>query len=343
VKRWLSVPGRAPYELSEGVDVTIGRGHDCDLSLYSTMLSREHACVRWQNGLPFLFDLESLNGTYLGPDRVHRHRLRDGDVFRLGDIWLRYNESADPPPPFESRLEADLPSPAEDEPDWDEFAQETRIYSRAEMLQEQVFAHDELTWLSRQVRHRGAALLHPSLGRGDVRSWLRDGAGGDEEVLWEFLRVGILAPRDHRRALRDLPVDDVAEACRLTRRGEKLRTVLSGKTVVWNEIASLRYQSRQGPLFKPLRMIARAYRPGGGLAELDLERLVYELGHIYAADLGPAELDDGLRRLQALGVLAPAAGGGREAWYPADWRDGAVEISARGRAMLEGFRLEEDA
>src|SRR5687768_1510021 len=97
---WLTVRGASPFELKEGVDVTIGRGQSCDLCLYSTMLSREHARVRWENGRPVLFDLESLNGTFVGLDRIARHTLRDGDVIRLGDITVVFQVSDGIPVPL---------------------------------------------------------------------------------------------------------------------------------------------------------------------------------------------------------------------------------------------------
>lgn len=339
---WLTVRGAPPFELKEGVDVTIGRGQSCDLCLYSSMLSREHARVRWENGRPVLFDLESLNGTFVGLDRIARHTLRHGDVVRLGDITMVVQVSDDVPPPLGSD---DLPSreeetnPAAPGPGEFEPTNETRIYSRTAVLHQKVFEYDELGWLRARLGEREALLALPSAGADDLLAWFRE--VGDEDALWDFLQLGAARPVDARRSLRGLPAEEVARRCQLTKRAEKLRQQLAGQRAIWNEMAALRYQVRQGKVFKPLRMIARAYRPGRGLDEVTLERLVYELTHIYAPDLTGDALEGELRRLQLLGFIAPRPGARAEAWFPDDWCDGTCEVTSRGRAMLEGFRLED--
>ncbi len=338
---WLTVRGAPPFELKEGVDVTIGRGQSCDLCLYSSMLSREHARVRWENGRPVLFDLESLNGTFVGLDRIARHTLRDGDIVRLGDITLlvQVSDGVPAPPGDDAPTREEDTNPAGPALGDFEPTNETRIYSRTAVLHQKVFEYDELTWLRGRLADREALLALPSAGADDLLPWFRE--VGDEDVLWDFLQVGALRPLDARRPLRDLSADEVVRGCQLTKRAEKLRLQLSGQRAIWNEMAALRYQVRQGKVFKPLRMIARAYRPGRGLDEVTLERLIYELTAIYAPDLAGDVLETELRRLQVLGFIAPTPGARAEAWFPADWADGTSEITPRGRAMLEGFRLED--
>ena len=124
-------------------------------------------------------------------------------------------------------------------------------------------------------------------------------------------------------------------------RGEKLRGKLLGRRAHWNEMASLRYRCRQSALFHPLRQLARAYRPGSGLDEVDTPRLAYELQAIYAASLPRDALERELRYLLCLGFMAAEDDAGREAWFPAGWDSDAIVLSPRGRALLEGFRLEE--
>jgi hypothetical protein len=334
---WLSARGAAPFALQPNVDVVIGRGGDCNLSLYSTMLSREHACIRWEHGIPVLFDLDSLNGTFIGPMKVHRHRLRDGDVIRLADVCLLFKIAPTPPPPPDE-IDLELP-PTSPEPDL-EPSHETRLYSRTQVLHQKVFDYDELAALATRLGERLADLQHPALRDDDVVGWLQD-VRPDEAQLWHYLALGVLVPRDHGIDLRRLSLEEVAARCKMAKRAHKLLAQLEGHKSVWNEIAALRYQARQGILFQPLRSAARAYRPGGGLLELTVGRLVDEVESIYAPELARPPIEQELRRLQVIGFLCPAKGKGREAWYPDDWSDGSVIIAPRGMAMLEGFRLED--
>lgn len=339
---WLTVRGATPFELKEGVDVTIGRGQTCDLCLYSTMLSREHARVRWENGRPVLFDLESLNGTFVGLDRVARHSLRDGDVIRLGDInvVVQVSDGVPPPPQTEFTTKDEDTTPAAPATGEFEPTNETRIYSRTAVLHQRVFEYDEITWLRQRLGLREELLHLDSFSGDDLRRWFAD-IERDEDVLWEFLQVGVLRPTDPKRSLRAMTLGEVVRAVALTKRAEKLKLQLSGQRAIWNEMAALRYQVRQGKIFKPLRMVARAYRPGRGLDEVSLKRMVYELEAIYAPDLTGDVLDFELRRLQVLGFVSPVPGRRAEAWFPTDWSDGTCDLTPRGRAMLEGFRLED--
>ena len=339
---WLSVRGAAPFELKVGVDVTIGRGQTCDLCLYSTMLSREHARVRWENGRPVLFDLESLNGTFVGLDRVARHSLRDGDVIRFGDInvVVQVSDGVPAPPQAEFPLKEEDTTPAAPAVGEFEPTNETRIYSRTAVLHQRVFEYDEITWLRQRLGMREELLGLESFAAETLPRWFAD-IERDEDVLWEFLQVGVLRPTDPKRSLRGLKPDEIIRLLALTKRAEKLKLQLTGQRAIWNEMAALRYQVRQGKIFKPLRMVARAYRPGRGLEEVSLKRMVYELEAIYAPDLTGDVLDIELRRLQLLGFVSPAPGRRAEAWFPTDWSDGTCDLTPRGKAMLEGFRLED--
>ena len=338
-KLWLCARGAAPFQLRPGHDVTIGRGQDCDLSLYSSMLSREHACIRWEGGVPVLFDLESLNGTFIGPDRIRRRRLQDGDVIRLGDLRLLYKSGETPPdPPDDS---GPLPvGNVRHAPD-PEVSTETRPFSRTEVMHQKVFDYDELGWLAQRCEARKELLIEPQL-QSDPPAWLARDPALRADLLWRLLEWGVIAPESPDLALRGRADPEVARHVRLTKRGEKLVARLSSQRTVWNEMASLRYQVRQGPIYGPLRLLARAYRPGGGLAEVTPARMADELTNIYAPDLPPATLAREMRRLLVLGLLAPAPGARGEAWYPADWGDGTTVVSARGRNVLEGFRLEDE-
>lgn len=338
---YLTMRGAPPFELTPGVDVTIGRGRHCELSVYSTLLSREHARIRWERGQPVLFDLESLNGCFIGPDRISRHALSDGDVIRLGDLMILFRE-AEAPPPIPS--DDELPAPfAEDELPMPgapiEPGSETRLFSRTAALQQKVFDYDEIGWLAERTARDRQHLLDPWIAESNLSAWCGRLPGADP--LWRLLQAGVIAPRDPRTPLRGLAPAAAAALCSLTKRGERLRDHLAGKKVHWNEMAALRYRIRQGRIFKPLRMIARAYRPGAGLSEVDVGRMLYELENIYAPELAGRSLDGELRRLLCLGFLRPGDEAKGEAWYPKAWADGSVRVSERGFAVLEGFRVEE--
>jgi hypothetical protein len=323
--------------------VTIGRGRHCDVSLYSSLLSREHARVRWQGGEPVIFDLESLNGCFVGPDRIQRHALKPDDVIRLGDVQLQFRQSEIMPayepesgmtPVYGTGLEK---TPVDFEP-----GSETRFFSRTAALHQKVFDYDELFWLLEFVEAlqltgpvRDSRLVE------DVEGW----RSAFPDRFWVLLRIGLLRPKDLKADLTGCSAGEMAAACRLTKRGERLRTVLEGGRAHWNEMASLRYQVRQGRIFKPLRAVARAYRPGGGVRALNVGKLLDELQNIYAPTLGATVLESEFRRLLCLGFFAPSENTKGAAWYPVDfasWESGEfVVIAERGYAMLEGFRLEE--
>lgn len=343
VSFWLCLRGAAPFELRPGQDVTIGRGRHCDVSLYSSLLSREHARVRWQGGEPVIFDLESLNGCFIGPDRIHRHALKANDVIRLGDVQLQFKASEAMPayepesgmtPVYGTGLEK---TPVDFEP-----GSETRFFSRTAALHQKVFDYDELFWLLEFVEALDlTACVRDRRLAEDLEGWQTT----FPDMFWVLLRLGLLRPKDVKDELSGCSAKEMAAACRLTKRGERLRTVLGGGRAHWNEMASLRYQVRQGQIFKPLRAVARAYRPGGGVRSLSVAKLLDELKNIYAPTLSEAVMETEFRRLLCLGFFAPSEAAKGAAWYLPDlasWdSDEFVVMAERGYAMLEGFRLEE--
>ncbi|MEZ6185012.1 MAG: FHA domain-containing protein [Planctomycetota bacterium] len=342
---WLAARGAPPFKFEEDQDVVIGRDQDCDLFLYSTMLSRRHASVRWQHGVPVLFDLDSLNGTFMGPDRIRRRRLQDGDVFRLGDIPVLFTKCDGPPdPPADTDTilleEAEeSAAPAADS----EASLETRIFSRSHAFHQDVFKFNELEQLRPKIAGFEEALEDDAIAGDDLSAWWQRAPEARSRALLELLRCGVVQPRATTISLHALDPAERARHCVLTQRGGKLRRLLANGRTTWNEMASLRYQSRRSPLFNALRMAARAYRPGGGLDELDVPTLAYELENIYAPDLDAATLDGELRNLMLLGVIQPGADTGWEAWYPARWDDPQlVRIAKRGLNLLHGFRLEDE-
>ena len=70
----------------------LGRRDDCDISIpFDTQISRRHAMLRVSpDGQLYLSDVGSLNGTFIGSDRiVEPTPLYEGQFFRLGRTWFR--------------------------------------------------------------------------------------------------------------------------------------------------------------------------------------------------------------------------------------------------------------
>jgi two-component system, cell cycle response regulator len=75
-----------------GQDV-IGRDFDASIRIDDPSLSRSHArVVRQPNGKFVVEDLDSMNGTFVGPDRITRRELIPGDRIQLGPkLTLRFS------------------------------------------------------------------------------------------------------------------------------------------------------------------------------------------------------------------------------------------------------------
>lgn len=80
---------RATRELS--VPFVIGRSRDVNLTISHPMVSRRHCLIYEEKGTFRLQDLGSLNGTYLGKDRVTELVLEDGSEFLIGNIRFVFN------------------------------------------------------------------------------------------------------------------------------------------------------------------------------------------------------------------------------------------------------------
>lgn len=73
---------------------TIGRLSDNTIAIDSGAVSGHHACV-FRDGERFVVeDLASTNGTFVNGKRVSRHTLQSGDVVRIGNHSLVFDESA---------------------------------------------------------------------------------------------------------------------------------------------------------------------------------------------------------------------------------------------------------
>lgn len=68
----------------------LGRTEDNDLQIDSKFVSRHHAQILTYNKDSILQDLNSTNGIYINGKRVKKRRLRDGDLFVIGEHELLY-------------------------------------------------------------------------------------------------------------------------------------------------------------------------------------------------------------------------------------------------------------
>lgn len=68
-------------------DITVvGRSNDCDISLSAAHLSRRHAQLQVIDGMLFVKDLGSANGTFLNGKQVAEARVKRGDELRFDSL-----------------------------------------------------------------------------------------------------------------------------------------------------------------------------------------------------------------------------------------------------------------
>ena len=68
----------------------IGRDDNCSIFIDAPNVSRHHAEVQHTESGFILKDLGSTNGTFLSGQRVNKHYLQDGDVFRIGPTQITF-------------------------------------------------------------------------------------------------------------------------------------------------------------------------------------------------------------------------------------------------------------
>ncbi len=83
--------GKDTLKLEKAI-VHIGRHSNNDIVIQDPMVSREHLQLRAQRGRYLLFDLSSTGGTLINGQPVHNAILKPGDVVRIGQTVLIYNQ-----------------------------------------------------------------------------------------------------------------------------------------------------------------------------------------------------------------------------------------------------------
>lgn len=92
----LDVVDRAgEHSLSVLTPAVIGRGADADVIVDDPETSRHHARMEAENGVVYVFDLRSTNGTYLNGRRLRQAiEVRTGDRIDVGTTRLVVKELA---------------------------------------------------------------------------------------------------------------------------------------------------------------------------------------------------------------------------------------------------------
>ena len=78
------------YMLDPDLEYRIGRGKTCQIPLGDPLSSREHAAVFLDNRQWHVRDLESRNGTFLGPQKIDDAVLVNGSIIRIGSTELHF-------------------------------------------------------------------------------------------------------------------------------------------------------------------------------------------------------------------------------------------------------------
>jgi DNA-binding winged helix-turn-helix (wHTH) protein len=86
---WLVIDGR-DVPLAHGENF-IGRDETCQITAYSSSVSRRHASVKVDSEAALIADLGSKNGTYVCGIRLTREaRLSDGDEIQIGEVKMKF-------------------------------------------------------------------------------------------------------------------------------------------------------------------------------------------------------------------------------------------------------------
>ena len=76
-------------EISLKLPVIIGRGREATLTLPHPLVSRKHCELFESNGMLMVRDLGSLNGTYVGSERIEEALLPPGELLTVATVNFR--------------------------------------------------------------------------------------------------------------------------------------------------------------------------------------------------------------------------------------------------------------
>ncbi len=77
------------YQITK-THTVLGRDKNADFPINDSLVSRQHVCIVYQEGIYILRDLESTNGTHMDGTSINQANLLHGDKFRIGDTTLQF-------------------------------------------------------------------------------------------------------------------------------------------------------------------------------------------------------------------------------------------------------------
>ncbi len=95
--------GGAPITLTEPITVVGRSAKLCDLVLDHTSISKQHCMLVKTDGLVYLRDLGSTNGTRVNGQRVIRGALLPGDMLSFAGVTYKVHMGPDAPPATKRR------------------------------------------------------------------------------------------------------------------------------------------------------------------------------------------------------------------------------------------------
>lgn len=78
-----------PSEIKLKLPAILGRGREATLTLPHSLISRQHCEIKESDGQLLVRDLGSLNGTFVGSQRVNEAVLPAGELLTIGTITFR--------------------------------------------------------------------------------------------------------------------------------------------------------------------------------------------------------------------------------------------------------------
>lgn len=84
------------FSIREGQTITIGRGNECDVSIDNTAISRQHISLSMNNGIYFLSDLGSTNGSFVNGKKIGRDEpVSEEDTIAFGKFTMSPSSKSD--------------------------------------------------------------------------------------------------------------------------------------------------------------------------------------------------------------------------------------------------------